>query len=96
MYPDITWRSSFTLDTDGRMFNNTVYFLPSNSMWPIAVLNSPFMWAFCWRNAAHGKDEALRFFNEFVQRIPIAPPTDQARGEAEEAVGRLISLARSG
>jgi hypothetical protein len=31
MYPDITWRSSFTLDTERRMFNNTVYFLPTDS-----------------------------------------------------------------
>jgi hypothetical protein len=31
-----------------------------------------------------------------METLPIAPPTDEARGEAEEAVGRLISLARSG
>jgi hypothetical protein len=97
LYPDITWRSSFSVDPEGRyFFNNTVYFLPSDSEWLIAIFNSPLMWSYCWRNAAHGKDEALRFFNEFVQRIPIAAPKDEVRVEAEEAVGRLISFARSG
>jgi len=96
VYPDITWRSNFTLDTKRRIFNNTVYFLSLDSAWLLTVLNSPLMWSFCWRNAAHGKDEALRFFNEFVQHIPIAPPTDEIRAEAEPAVERLISLADSG
>ncbi len=31
-----------------------------------------------------------------VEKLPIAPPTDEARDEAEEAVGRVISLTRSG
>ena len=91
-YPDITWRSSFCLDTEGRVSNNTVYFLPTRSAWLITVLNSPLMWSFCWRNAAHGKDEALRFFNDFTQRIPIAPPTDEMREVAEESVRRLNAL----
>ena len=34
--------------------------------------------------------------SRLIQGIPIASPTDEARDEAEEAVGRLISLARSG
>jgi hypothetical protein len=96
LYPDITWRSSFSLDTEGRIFNNTVYLLSSDSAWLIALLSSPLMWSYSWRNAAHGKDEALRFFSDFMQRVPIAQPTDEARGEVEDAVERLISLARSG
>jgi hypothetical protein len=51
---------------EGQISNNTVYVLPTGSPWLLAVLNSPLMWSFCWRNAAHGKDEALRFFNDFV------------------------------
>src|SRR5262249_31410093 len=32
-YPDITWRSQFSVDTQGRFSNNTVYFLPTASAW---------------------------------------------------------------
>jgi hypothetical protein len=91
-YPDITWRSQFSLDTEGHITNNTVYLLPADSLWLLAVLNSPLMWYYSWREASHGKDEALRFFGDYVERIPIAPPTDATRAEAEPIVARLIAL----
>jgi hypothetical protein len=93
-YPDITWRSSFALDTEGRFSNNTIYFLPTASPWLLAVLNSPLLWWFAWREAAHGKDEALRFFSDFVERIPIAPASDEALAEVEPAVAQLVATAR--
>jgi hypothetical protein len=71
---------------------NTAYMWPTANLWLLAVINSPLMWAYMWRNATHGKDEALRLIYSFTEALPIAPPTD----EAEEAVGRLISIARSG
>ncbi len=94
-YPDITWRSQFSLDTEGRYSNNTVYFLPIDSSWLLAVLNSPLLWSFYWRKAVHGKDEALRFFSDFVETIPIAPPTDAQRAEVEPAVLRLIAITKA-
>ena len=92
LYQDITWNSRFTRDTDGRMCNNTVYFLPTDSAWLLAVLNSPLLWSFLWRRAVHGKDEALRLFSDFVATIPIALPTDAILGEVEPAVARLAVL----
>jgi hypothetical protein len=62
----------------------------------IATLNSPLMWWHNWRHLPHMRDEALRPVGMLMEELPIAPPTDGARGEAEEAVLRLISLARSG
>ncbi len=57
----------------GRYINNTAYFIPSSDPWLIAVLNAPIGWAFSWRRAQHGKDEALRYFTSFVERYPIPP-----------------------
>ncbi|MEI6778786.1 MAG: Eco57I restriction-modification methylase domain-containing protein [Chloroflexales bacterium] len=94
-YPDITWRSQFSLDTSGYFSNNTVYFLPTDSAWLITVLNSSLMWWFAWRRAAHGKDEALRFFNDFVEQIPIAPATDDMLAKVEPAVARLIAITKA-
>jgi len=95
LYPDITWRSQFSLDTGGHYSNNTVYFLPTPSPWLLTVLNSPLMWWLSWRAAAHGKDEALRFFNDYVERIPIAPATDDVLAEVEPAVARLIAITQA-
>ena len=61
------------MDADHRYANNTTYFLPTNDPWLAAVLNSPIAWAYAWRRAQHGKDEALRYFSSFVEGFPIPP-----------------------
>ncbi len=48
-----------------------------------------------WRNAAHGKDEALRMIHSFTATLPIALPTDAIRAEVEPAVRRLIDLTKT-
>jgi len=95
IYQDITWRASFCLDTRGRFSNNTVYFLPTSDLWVLAVLNSPIGWWFAWRRAQHAKDEALRYFNTFVEAFPIPRPSDDQRTTCQAAVLRLIELTRS-
>ena len=95
IYQDITWELSFNLDTEGTLSNNTVYFLPTADPWVLASLNSPAAWAFAWRRAQHGKDEALRYFNPFVESFPIPEPTDEQRATCDEAVGRLVAMAKT-
>jgi hypothetical protein len=96
IHTDITWRSQFAFVEDPTYLLNTAYMWPTHDLWLLAVVNSSLLWAYMWRNATHGKDEALRLIYSFTETLPIAPPTDEARGEAEEAVLHLISLARSG
>ena len=93
-YQDITWQSSFNLDTRGTYSNNTVYFLSTSDVWILATLNSPAAWAFAWRKAQHGKDEALRFFNTFIEAFPIPIPTDGQRLSCNKAVAWLIEAAK--
>lgn len=92
MYQDITWNQRFCLDSGGMLSNNTVYFLPTADAWTLAVLNVPVSWWFAWRTAQHGKDEALRYFTDYLNGFPIPPPTDEQRAEVEGLVGRLIDL----
>jgi hypothetical protein len=92
LYQDITFHSRFTLDVAARMCNNTVYFLPVDSPWALAVLNSPLLWTFLWRRAVHGKDEALRLFSDFVETVPIAPPLAGHVEVAEPAIVRLTEI----
>lgn len=94
IYPEITWRASWCADDQGYYINNTVYIIPQNNLWLLAAMNSPVAWAFSWRNAQHGKDEALRFIREFVQIIPIPRPTDEARAIVEADVRQVIALTR--
>ncbi len=91
-YQDLAFHSRFGFAEPGTLAEMTCFSLPTGDPWLLAVLNSPLMWAYMWRNVIHGKDEVLRLKNIYMEKLPIAPPTEEARGEAEEAVGRLISL----
>jgi hypothetical protein len=68
---------------------------PTRDLYLLAVLNSPLLWAYMWRKAIHGKDEALRLIYSFIETLPIALPTDAIRSETEQAVARLITLTQA-
>ena len=95
LYQDITWQAQFCIDTAGTLCNNTVYFLPTDDLWLLVVLNSPIAWWFAWRMAQHGKDEVLRFFTEFMEGFPVPLPTEGQRTDAEDAIRRLVDVSKS-
>ena len=95
IHTDITWRPQFAFTEEPTYLVNTAYMWPTTDLWVLAVVNSPLLWAFMWRNATHGKDEALRLIYSFTETLSIAPPTDEARAEAEESVGRLVEITRA-
>ena len=76
--------------------NNTTYFLPSGDEWLLAVLNSPVGWWLSWRGAQHGKDDALRYFNTFLENYPIpARPSQNNDVHKISALSQKIRHARS-
>ena len=79
MYQDIAWDLRFSLDRAGMLANNTVYFLPVEDPWVLAVLNAPVSWWLAWRTAQHGKDEALRFFTDYLVDFPVPEPAPELR-----------------
>ncbi len=76
VYVDIAWSSSFSIDRSGSFINNTAYFLPTGDYWIMNTLNAPIGWYYAWRRAQHGKDEALRYFTDFVEGYPIPIAVD--------------------
>jgi Eco57I restriction-modification methylase/TaqI-like C-terminal specificity domain/N-6 DNA Methylase len=95
MYQEIQFHSQYGFDTSRLLTNNKGFFVASDSTWLLAVLNSPLMWWHNWRHLPHMKDEALSPAGVLMEKLLIAQPADEARGEAEDAVGRLISLTRA-
>ena len=71
VYNDIMWNPQFFIDRSGALINNTGYFIAAEDPWVLACLNAPIGWWFAWRKAQHGKDEALRYFNTFVDTYPL-------------------------
>ena len=95
IYTDITWRPQFAFIAQPTYLLNTAYMWSTQDLYLLAVVNSPLLWAYIWRNAMHGKDEALRLIYSFTESIPIAPPTDAIRTEAEPIVSRLIEITKT-
>jgi hypothetical protein len=92
IHTDIAWRPQFAFTNKAVYLLNTAYVWPTTDLYLLAVVNSPLIWAYMWRNAMHGKDEALRLIYSFTETLPIAPPTEAIRAEVEPAVERLIAL----
>ncbi len=95
IWQDLAFHPRFCLDDRGLFAEMTCFALPSSDLWLLAVLNSPLIWSWLWRNAIHGKDEVLRLKNLYTENIPIAPPTDTIRAEAEPIVSRLIEITKA-
>jgi hypothetical protein len=93
LYSDITWSAQFTRDESPAFGSNTTYFLPTGDPWVLACLNSPLGWWFAWRGAQHCKDEALRYFNTFMEHFPIARGDEQAQARATILICRLEDIA---
>lgn len=93
IHGDITWRSEFALSEEPVYLLNTAYMWPTDDLYLLGVVNSPLMWSYMWRNATHGKDEALRLIRSFIETMPIAEPSDQVRMAIETSVERLIEIA---
>lgn len=75
LFPDIAKESRFTLDTAGYYTTNSVYFIPSTDLYLLGVLNSSIAWRYCRENLTvlgdAEKGGRLRFFRQFVEKIPV-------------------------
>ncbi|MCX6914391.1 MAG: Eco57I restriction-modification methylase domain-containing protein, partial [Verrucomicrobia bacterium] len=91
-YQEIQFHPSYSLDAAGRFGNNKTFFLSTDDLFLLAVLNSPLMWWHNWRYLPHMKDEALSPVAFRMEELPIAEPTAAIREAAETAVRRLIEI----
>ena len=87
VFTDIAWQPEVAIDLSGYQLLNTGYFLPTADPWCAAVLNSPIMWWYAWRELQHGKDEALRWFGTAVDDLPCPEPPP----ELEQIVAAQVS-----
>jgi hypothetical protein len=92
VHTDIAWLPQFAYSDAPLYFVNTCYFWSTTDLFALAAMNSPLLWAYMWRHAQHGKDEALRLFNSFTTTLPVADPTPQIRAEVEDRVTYLLAL----
>jgi len=86
IYPDIAKESRATFDHGGLYFGNTVYFIPTEDIYLLGLMNSRLMFHYFKRVATvlgdADKGGRLRWFRQDVQKLPIrtidfSSPTDK-------------------
>jgi hypothetical protein len=90
MYQEIQFHPCYLLDRAQMLANNKVFFLPSDDLYLLGVLNSPLMWWYNWRFLPHMKDEALTPVAFRMEDLPVARPPDEVRKPVENAVQTLL------
>lgn len=79
IFPDIALEPRFTFDTKGIYLNNTGYTIPIDDLYLLGVLNSSCVKDFYVEQSVQIRGGYLRFFIQYVERIPIpdASATDR-------------------
>jgi hypothetical protein len=72
VFPDIAKESRFTFDTTGAYVNNTVYFIPTDDLYLLGILNSSIIWEYCKERLTvlgdANKGGRLRFFRQVCRK----------------------------
>ncbi|MCX6672518.1 MAG: Eco57I restriction-modification methylase domain-containing protein, partial [Methanothrix sp.] len=75
VYPDIAKESRMTLDRDGLFLTNTAYFIPTEDIYLLSLLNSRLLFNYYKRTASvlgdADKGGRMRWFSQDVIRLPI-------------------------
>ncbi len=95
VYPDIAKESRVAFDENGLYLANTIYFIPSNDFYLLALLNSNLVFEYMRRSAAvlgdPDKKGRLRWFRQDVMKIPIRT-VDLNNPEERGVHDRLVGL----
>jgi hypothetical protein len=95
LYQEIQFHPSYAMDYEGKLGNNKIFFIPSDDLYLLCVLNSPLLWWHNTRYLPHMKDEALTPVGFLMEKLPIAVPREPLRASAESSATRLIEIVRS-
>ncbi len=90
IYQEIQFHPSYSYDEVGRYGNNKIFFVPTQDLYLLSVLNSTLMWWFNWRYLPHMKDEALTPVGFLMEKLPIVVPTDTIRSGVELYAQKLV------
>jgi len=100
VYPDIAKEPRFAFDQKGFFFNNTVYFVPTNNLFLLGILNSSVLWKYASERLTvlgdARKGGRLRFFRQFVQKLPIPDASPSQRAAIEALVQKCLDARGQG
>lgn len=94
IYPDIATTCRFALDRDGYFGSNTTYFIPSNDLYLLGILNSQlaqFYFSEVCSGLEGGGTIYLRFFGQYLEEFPVHS-IDRSNSADKARHGRMVQL----
>ncbi|MCL4203200.1 MAG: Eco57I restriction-modification methylase domain-containing protein [Pirellulaceae bacterium] len=92
LYQVIQFHSCYAIDSKGTYGNDKTFFIPTDDLYVLGVLNSALLWWHNWRYLPHMKDEALCPVAFLMESVPIAQPSERIRGMIESAVRQTLDI----
>jgi hypothetical protein len=92
VYQEIQFHSWFALDTSGSYPNNKAFFLPTDDLCLLAMLNSPLMWWVLTRTLPHMKDEALSPVGFIMENLRVQLPSSTLCEKITTLAGALCHM----
>ncbi len=100
VFSDIAKEPRFTFDVEGTYLNNTTYFIPISDLYLLGILNSNAIWSYAKERllVLGDADEGgrLRFFTEFVRKLPIPNAAPSDRAAIAELVQKCLDMSGQG
>jgi hypothetical protein len=90
-YPDIAQSSEFAFDDKGYHLVNTLYLLPTNQKWLLALLNSNVVFWFYTKVSTQIRGGFVRFIAQYVSQIPIPAATVEQQAAIESLVAQILA-----
>ena len=85
-YQVIQFYPSYAYDSRGLYGNDKTFFLPTDDLYLLGVINSPLLWWHNWRFLGHMKDDALNPAAVRLRELPVARPDNATRAAVEAHV----------
>ncbi len=91
VYPDIAQSPKFLWDDSKSYLGNTAYFVPTDEIWLVGLLNSKALWWFYGTITSLIRGGFVRYFSQYMEQLPIPTATDTQQAPIIERVRQIIA-----
>lgn len=91
VYPEFSTAPSFALDSSGFYCLDTCWFLASEDLYLLGILNSNLAWWYLQQTASHLGKTAFRMKKIYLEVLPVVVPDAPTRARIEQTVKRLTA-----
>ncbi len=91
IYPDITQSPKFAWDKSKAFLGNTVYFIPTDEVWLIGLLNSNLIWWYYQNISSTIRGGFVRFFAQYMETLPIPSVTNSEKAPIIKLVQIILA-----